>query len=93
MKKLITLAVLATTLSLAGCDQWMARQGFGAMTQTLKCDTKLEMVTWKGQNAELWVLTRPMRKDEVPENHVFKASTLMGVFEGQVTFKESRCAH
>lgn len=38
----------------------------------------------------LWYLTRPMRDDEKPETHTFKADTEWGVFEGTVTIVESR---
>tara|TARA_R110000868_G_C10911012_1_gene764963 strand:+ start:834 stop:1154 length:321 start_codon:yes stop_codon:yes gene_type:complete len=76
---------------LAGCDQHIARHWGGTMEQKVPCGQKLEGVTWKGQNSELWYLFRPMRQNEVPETHVFKASTTFGVFEGQVNIVESLC--
>ena len=76
---------------LAGCAQYVARHLGGTMVQNVPCGQKLEGVTWKGQNSELWYLFRPMRQNEVPETHVFKASTIFGVFEGQVNLVESLC--
>lgn len=85
-------AIIAVVgLSLMGCDQWMARSGFGKQTVKLACNTKLENITWKSQNAELWMLTRPFRAGEKAEAHNFKASTLFGVFEGEVIIQETAC--
>lgn len=78
-------------IGVAGCDQWAARSGYGTMQSKLQCDQKLVNATWKGTNAELWTITRPMRPSELPETHRFKASTLFGVLEGEVIFIESKC--
>lgn len=83
--------LVASAVTLAGCDQWGARTGFGSMQTKVPCGQKLTNATWKGQNAELWTLTRPMRQDEQPEIHRFKASTLFGLLEGEVIFTESKC--
>ena len=64
--------------------------GFGgSMTLELPKGQKLEEITWK-DDAALWYLTRPMRDDEKPERHTFKADTEWGVFEVTVTIIESR---
>ncbi len=91
--RLTPLAIAAVAaVMLGGCDQWMARTGLGKQTMKLPCGQKLTNVTWKGQNAELWTLTRPFRNGDAPETHSFKASTMFGVFEGEVTLIESKCA-
>ena len=59
------------------------------MSITLPCNKKLFDLTWK--NSDLWYATREMRKDEKPETFSFSESSKYGVFEGTVTFIESRC--
>jgi hypothetical protein len=39
------------------------------MTVELEPGQKLEEITWKEDS--LWILSRPMRDDEVPETHTF----------------------
>lgn len=84
-------AVAVAALMLGGCEQWMARTGLGKQTMQLPCGQKLSNVTWKGPNIELWTLTRPFRSGETPETHTFKASTLFGVFQGEVVLVEKMC--
>lgn len=87
----LVILVLLIVSALTGCTQWSARHGFGKMTTNLECNTKLVNVTWKGQDAEMWTLTRPFKQDDVPETYQFKASTLFGLFEGEVIFLEKKC--
>lgn len=49
---------------------------------------KLVLVTWKEDS--MWVLYRPMRKDEVPEEYIYQEDSRFGVIEGTVKIKESR---
>ena len=85
-KKIV--AILMTAIMLTGCHE-AARNYGGSMTLELPKGQKLEEITWKDDSA-LWYLTRPMRDDEKPETHTFKADTEWGVFEGTVTIIESR---
>ena len=85
-KKIV--AILMAAIMLTGCHK-AARNYGGSMTRELPKGQKLEEITWK-DDAALWYLTRPMRDDEKPETHTFKADTEWGVFEGTVTIIESR---
>jgi len=82
------IAILMVMIMLCGCHG-AARNYGGSMTLELPKGQKLEEITWKDDSA-LWYLTRPMRDDEQPETHTFKADTEWGVFEGTVTIIESR---
>lgn len=83
-KKLIAILFGAIAiLNLCGCQQTMARKFGGDMTVELEPNQKLEMITWKDDDA-LWYLTRPMTEDDVAETHTFQADTTFGIFEGMV---------
>lgn len=49
---------------------------------------KLVLVTWKQDS--MWVLYRPMRKDEVPEEYIYQEDSTYGIIEGTIRIKESR---
>lgn len=78
-------ATLAVIIMLTGCHEVTKNYG-GTMTLDLPEGQKLEEITWK--DSDLWYLTRPMRENEKPETHLFKADTEWGVFEGQVIIRE-----
>ena len=82
----VILAMILSTVTLSGCEQTVAKNYGGDMTIDLLPGEKLETITWKDDS--LWYLTRPMREGETAETHVFKQSTVMGVFEGTVTIVE-----
>ena len=82
------IAIFMAMFMLSGCHEATRNFG-GSMTLELPKGQKLEEITWKDDSA-LWYLTRPMREDEQPETHTFKADTEWGVFEGTVTIIESR---
>lgn len=82
------IAILMVMIMLCGCHGATRSLG-GSMTLELPKGQKLEEITWKDDSA-LWYLTRPMREDEQPETHTFKADTEWGMFEGTVTIIESR---
>lgn len=85
MKRIAILALL----SLIGCtSQERARSFGGSSSMTLPAGAKLVTATWK--NADLWVLTRPMRADEKAETYQFQESSSWGIAEGTVTIKEAR---
>ncbi len=64
-----------------------AKNWGGTQTIQLPANTKLVNATWK--DSEMWYLTRPMRKDEKPEEHVFHEQSNFGLLEGTIVFKES----
>lgn len=70
-KKIV--AILMVAIILTGCHG-AARYYGGSMTLELPKGQKLEEITWKDDSA-MWYLTRPMRDDEKPETHTFKADT------------------
>lgn len=52
----------------------------------LEPNRKLEMVTWK--DSDLWILTKPMSKDDIAETHIFQEDSQFGIMEGSITIKE-----
>lgn len=88
MKQILILAFGCALL--LGCTEQQRAKQFGGSTSTaLPCGHKLEMITWK--DANLWILTRPMRAGEEPETHTFSESSNLGFAEGKITVTESRC--
>ena len=55
---------------------------------TLPPNYKLVLLTWKKDS--MWVLYRPMRKDEVPEEYIYQEDSTYGIIEGTIRIKESR---
>ena len=91
MKKVVTivLALLLVACCFVGCTEQMQIRSFGGDgTVNLPAGKKLVNATWKESN--LWVLTRQMRADEVPESYLFQESSSFGIMEGSITFNESR---
>lgn len=88
-KRIIILGlILTTTLLFSGCtEQTISREYGGEMTIDLKPGQKLEEITWKDES-NLWILTRPMRDDEVAETHTFYEESEWGIWEGTVTIIE-----
>lgn len=66
----------------------IAKKIGGSSTIELPTNTKLQLVTWKGD--ELWFLYRPMRKDEVPETYIYEEDSKFGIMEAKYTIVESR---
>lgn len=89
MKKLIYPFIFVMMLCMASCAQCVSRKFGGNTTINLEPGQKLVEATWKGA-ADLWYLTEPMDSDYVPKTKIFKESSNLGVFEGTVTFIESR---
>lgn len=86
--KKILCIVCTASIILSGCGNSSAKSFGGDIKLELKPGEKLEQITWKEDS--LWYLTRPMRKDEIAETHVFKQDSQWGVFEGSVTVVESK---
>lgn len=83
--------IIGATAILGGCTQAAVRAGYGSMAMTLPCGQKLVNVSWKGETADLWVLTRPMQANEAPQTYSYKAKSTFSVFEGAVTITEAKC--
>ena len=85
--KLFALLVLAT-VALTGCtDNIRARKWGGKSTQPLPPGQKVVMASFK--DSDLWILTRPMRSNEVAEVYVYRETSAWGVFQGEVTIVET----
>lgn len=54
----------------------------------LPLDMKLVLVTWKGNS--MWILFRPMRKDEVAEEYTYQEDSVYGLVEGSITIVETK---
>lgn len=85
MKKFMILGLLL----FCGCTAQSRAKNFGGKdTKDLPKNQKLVNVTWK--ETDMWILTRPMRSDEVPETYTFKCNSSFGILEGEITIKESK---
>lgn len=81
----IVICIFAIAISATGCHYTTRNLG-GEMTVELDPGQKLEEITWKEDS--LWILSRPMRDDEVPETHTFYEDAEWGVLEGKITIVE-----
>ena len=98
MKKLLALLVTAALLALAGCGSedtriqssgnTIAKKIGASGTVKLPPNHKLLEVTYKGD--DMWLLYRPMREDEFPEQYIFQEDSKWGFLEGTVRIIESR---
>ncbi len=77
MKRLMLISLIALTAA-AGCGRNDVTRSFGG-EKTIELDPgrKLEEITWK--DADIFLLTRPMREDEKPETHIFQEISNWGV--------------
>ena len=66
-----------------------AKRYGGTYTINLKPGQKLEAITWKDEST-IWYLTRPMRANELPEEHRFHEDSKLGIVEGTVVIVESK---
>ena len=90
MKKLLFLTLI--TLMLTSCEGFWKQattKHFGNdMTVKLNPNEKLVEVTWKDDN--IWYLTEPMDSNYVPKTKVFREISIYGVFQGSITFVETK---
>lgn len=75
-------------IAIAFGSNWSARHIGGTEDVHLPADKKLVNATWK--NSSLWLLTRPMKPDEVPEVYDFIEDSNLNVFEGTVHIIEHK---
>jgi hypothetical protein len=86
MKKLLFLLICILTLS---CTENIRSKKFGgSMTIQLQPNEKLVNLTWK--QSDLWVLTRPMKKEESPEVYKFTEKSGYGILQGDITIIENK---
>lgn len=87
--KTLKIIVLLVVIGLGcSCTQNIrAKHWGGKATEVLPSGQKLVTVTWK--DADLWILTRPMKSGESAETYNFKESSTWGVLNGTVTIIES----
>ena len=90
MKKMWRFAVLAVLFVAMACTKQSCAFNCGGdfEMKDFPCGRKLVNITWKQD--DLWMLTRPLKDDDVLETYTFSESSSMGVMEGQVTIKECR---
>lgn len=88
MKTIKIILLLFILISITGCDQTNARNFGGSITINLKPGEKLIEATWKDDN--IWYLTEPMDSDYIPRTKIFKESSEFGIYNGNVTFIESK---
>jgi hypothetical protein len=82
-----TILVMLGLLLLGGCTEQIRAKSFGGSTSTtMPQGQKVVCATWK--DADLWILTRPMRPDEKAETLTLRESSSWGVMRGQVTIVE-----
>ena len=88
MKRVLcAILIVLTCIFMTGCNP-VARKMGGDMTINLKPGQKLVNVTWK--SASLWILTKPMTKDDKVETYLFREDSTFGILEGTVTIIEHK---
>jgi hypothetical protein len=87
MKKLLISAI--AIISLSSCTENSRVKNFGGEgTINLPQGHKLVNVTWKEN--QIWYLSRPMHKGEVPETYKFQEESSWGVVEGTYNIIETK---
>lgn len=87
MKRKLALLFCTMIVMVTGCSQQsIVKEYGGTMIIELEPGQKLEEITWKDN--ELWYLTRPFTKNDIPETHTFQEQSEFGVFEGTITIIE-----
>lgn len=69
-------------------DNWSARNFGGDMEISIPAGNKVTNITWKGD--ELWYSYRPFTDGEEPTTTTFHEESSFGVWEGTVTFTETK---
>lgn len=87
VKLLICIMIVVLLVATAGCNNFTRRLG-GTIDIYLTPNTKLVNVTWKENS--LWILTKPMRNDDVVETYEFKEDSNYGILEGTVKIYERK---
>ena len=77
MNKLV-LSFLGLFLLSSCTEQIRARNFGGSTTVDLACGNKVVNATWK--NVDLWVLTKPMKTEDTPEEYSFSEHSAWGSY-------------
>ena len=89
VKSLICVSAICFAFTFSACTQNSRARNFGGSAEThLPAGKKLVTATWK--DANLWLLTRNMRSDEVPETYEFVEDSSIGIFNGTVKIIEKQ---
>lgn len=90
--KIVLVAFLMMMMAtiIACTENQRARQFGGTETVNLPAGQELVNITWKGEEASLWILTTPMDSTHVPKTYQFKEKSGFGQIEGTVVIVESR---
>lgn len=82
----IILGIIFLGCTLLRHTQWGTRHFGGSYDMEITPNQKLITIAWKDSN--LWVLTKPMKKEDVAETYTLSESSNYGIFQGTVTMKE-----
>jgi hypothetical protein len=83
------LFVACVAIVFASCtNNQRAKKWGGEMTINLEKGQKLVNATWK--DADLWILTRPMKEGEREEYYTFTEKSTYGLLEGKIIIVEFR---
>ncbi|HWY34503.1 MAG TPA: hypothetical protein VNX68_07645 [Nitrosopumilaceae archaeon] len=89
MKNLLKLLVCIVIVAFTSCtSNERARNYGGSETVTLDAGQKVVNVTWKED--DMWILTRPMRAEEVAETCKFQEKSSYGIMNGTITIVETK---
>jgi len=90
--KLLLPLIIASSLLLSCTENQRAKAFGGSMNVDIPRGNKFVIATWKTQDksSSLWYTYRPMRAGETAETWTMQEQSNFGVWEGTVTFKESK---
>ena len=85
---IMMIIIVGISLATTSCtDNMRAKSWGGEMSVNLPANQKVVTATWK--DADLWILTRPMRAGEKSETYNFIEKSTFGVMEGEIIIIES----
>lgn len=88
-KFILILLLVILSVALGSCTKNQSARKFGGAEEIkLQPGERLVLATWKESN--LWYLTEPMDSGYIPKKLIFRETSNFGVWEGTVTFIESR---
>ena len=81
--------LIVVSLGLTSCTKNGRVRNWGDdMSITLPAGYKLVEVTWK--ESSIWYLIEPMDSTDTPKTKIFKEDSRFGMFNGSITFIESK---
>jgi len=88
-KLLLIILLSFVALALFSCTENQRARQFGGKTEIhLESGKRLITATWKQD--DLWYLTEPMPSGYLPQTKTFYEDSSFGIYEGSVTFIESK---